>query len=68
MGPISDLNELIPADSGLQLAGCPPDAICPSIFDNGDIAGFGIEPGSGCNNAVACGTAVLLHVQAPIQL
>jgi probable HAF family extracellular repeat protein len=60
-GSISDLNELIPADSGLQLAGCPPDGICPSIFDNGDIAGFGIVPGSGCNNAVACGTAFLLQ-------
>jgi len=62
-GFISDLNELIPAiaDSGLQVAGCPADAICPSIFDNGDIAGFGIVPGSGCNNAVACGTAFLLQ-------
>jgi probable HAF family extracellular repeat protein len=60
-GRISDLNDLIPADSGLQLAGCPPDGICPSIFDNGDIAGSGIMPGSGCNNAVACGTSFLLH-------
>jgi probable HAF family extracellular repeat protein len=60
-GSIFDLNELIPPDSGLQLAGCPTDAICPSIFDNGDIAGFGIVPGSECNNAVACGTAFLLQ-------
>ena len=60
-GVIYDLNELIPADSSLQLAGCPGDATCPSIFDNGDIAGFGIVPGSGCNNGVACGTAVLLR-------
>lgn len=60
-GSIYDLNELIPADSGLQVAGCPTDAICPSIFDNGDIAGFGIVPGSGCNNGAACGTAVLLR-------
>jgi probable HAF family extracellular repeat protein len=60
-GSISDLNDLIPADSALQLAGCPPDGVCPSIFDNGDIAGFGIVPGSGCNNGAACGTAVLLE-------
>ena len=60
-GSIYDLNELISADSGLQVAGCPTDAICPSIFDNGDIAGFGILPGSGCTNAVACGTAFLLR-------
>jgi len=60
-GFISDLNELIPADSSLQLAGCPTDTTCPSIFDNGDIAGFGIVPGSGCNNAVDCGTAFLLR-------
>src|SRR5205809_308694 len=56
-GSISDLNDLIPADSSLQVAGCPTDGVCPSIFDNGDIAGFGIVPGSGCNNAAACGTA-----------
>jgi len=60
-GVIHDLNELIPADSSLQLAGCPSDATCPSIFDNGDIAGFGIEPGSDCDNAVACGTSFLLE-------
>jgi probable HAF family extracellular repeat protein len=65
-GSISDLNELIPADSGLQLAGCPPDNICPSIFDNGDISGFGIVPGSGCSNAVACGTAFLLQPSGTI--
>ena len=64
-GSMSDLNDLIAGDSGLQLAGCPPDAICPSIFDNGDIAGFGIVPGSGCNNAVACGTAFLLEPGRP---
>jgi probable HAF family extracellular repeat protein len=60
-GSISDLNDLVPSDSSLRVAGCPPDAICPSIFDNGDIAGFGIVPASDCSNAVACGTAVLLR-------
>jgi len=60
-GSISDLNDLIPPDSALQLVGCPPDGLCLSIFDNGDIAAFGTEPGSGCNNGDPCGTAVLLR-------
>jgi len=60
-GSISDLNELIAADSRLQVVGCPLDGICPSIFDNGDIAGFGIVPGSGCIIGADCGTAVLLQ-------
>src|SRR5262249_54577479 len=60
-GSISDLNDLIPPDSALQLVGCPPDGLCLSIFDNGDIAAFGTVPGSGCNNGDPCGTAVLLR-------
>jgi probable HAF family extracellular repeat protein len=60
-GSIFDLNDLIPPNSALQLVGCPPDGLCLSIFDNGDIAAFGTVPGSGCNNGDPCGTAVLLR-------
>jgi probable HAF family extracellular repeat protein len=67
-GSISDLNDLIPPDSALQLVGCPPDGLCLSIFDNGDIAAFGTEPGSGCNNGDPCGTAVLLQPTGTIPL
>ena len=67
-GSMSDLKELVPADSGLQVVGCPLDAICPSIFDNGDIAGFGIVPGSGCIIGADCGTAVLLQPTGSIPL
>jgi probable HAF family extracellular repeat protein len=54
-GSIVDLNALIPAGSSLELA--DPYA----IRDNGEIAGIGIAPGSGCENANACGVAFVLR-------
>ncbi len=54
-GSMVDLNALIPADSSLELT----DPL--KITDSGEIAGIGIVPGSGCENADACGVAFVLQ-------
>jgi probable HAF family extracellular repeat protein len=54
-GSIVDLNALIPAGSSLELT----DPL--TITDNGEIAGIGTVPGSGCENAYACGVAFVLQ-------
>lgn len=54
-GSMFDLNALIPADSSLELM----DPL--AIGDNGEIAGIGVVPGSGCNNPYACGVAFVLQ-------
>ena len=50
-----DLNALIPADASLELT----DPL--TINNSGEIAGIGIVPGSGCENAYACGVAFVLQ-------
>jgi probable HAF family extracellular repeat protein len=58
-GSMVDLNALIPAGSGLELT----DPL--TITDRGEIAGIGVVPGSGCENAYenayVCGVAFVLQ-------
>jgi probable HAF family extracellular repeat protein len=54
-GFMVDLNALIPVGSSLELT----DPL--KITDDGEIAGIGIVPGSGCDNADACGVAFVLQ-------